>query len=111
MIDFQEIRTGERNDATVYATYSWARKLGQAVAGGLTGWALTWIGYVSTAGEHIIQTDQVLDWIYSIATLLPALLLLVSLLALIFWYPLSKKRVDENVATLAAKHESQSSHS
>ncbi|MGO2536875.1 MAG: MFS transporter [Brachybacterium tyrofermentans] len=111
VIDFQEIRTGERNDATVYATYSWARKLGQAVAGGLTGWALTWIGYVSTAGEHIIQTDQVLDGIYSLATLLPALLLLVSLLALIFWYPLSKKRVDENVATLAAKHESQSSHS
>lgn len=25
VIDHQEIRTGERNDATMYATYSWAR--------------------------------------------------------------------------------------
>ncbi|WP_193103225.1 MFS transporter [Brachybacterium sp. FME24] len=104
VIDYQEIRTGERNDATVYATYSWARKLGQAVAGGLTGWALGWIGYESTAGENIVQADQVLDGIYNLATLLPAALLLVSALALIFWYPLSKKRVDANIATLEQKH-------
>ncbi|WP_083713365.1 MFS transporter [Brachybacterium sp. P6-10-X1] len=107
VIDFQEVRTGERNDATVYATYSWARKLGQAAAGVLTGSALTAIGYESSAGEHIIQTDAVLNGIYNLATLLPALLLLVSLLALIFWYPLSKKRVEENVATLEAKHEAE----
>ncbi|WP_460465170.1 MFS transporter [Arthrobacter pigmenti] len=101
VIDFQEIRTGERNDATVYATYSWARKLGQAAAGGLAGWSLAWIGYVSGGAEQ----TQVLDGIYSLSTLLPAGLLLVSVLALAFWYPLSKKRVEENVAKLAAKHE------
>ena len=28
VIDYQEISTGERNDATVYGMYSWARKLG-----------------------------------------------------------------------------------
>lgn len=103
VIDLQEIRTGERNDATVYGMYSWARKLGQAIAGGLTGWALGWIGYVSGT-EGVTQTQEVLDGIYSLATLLPAVLLAVSVLALIFWYPLSKKRVDENVATLEAKH-------
>ncbi|MGP4977931.1 MFS transporter [Brachybacterium tyrofermentans] len=102
-IDFQEVRTGERNDATVYATYSWARKLGQAIAGGLTGWALGWIGYESVAGGTE-QSQGVLDGIYSLSTLVPAGLLLVSVLALAFWYPLSKKRVDENVATLEAKH-------
>lgn len=105
-IDFQEFRTGERNDATVYATYSWARKLGQAIAGGLTGWALTWIGYVSVAGGTE-QSDEVLDGVYSLSTLLPAALLLISVLALIFWYPLSKKRVNANVATLEAKHEAE----
>lgn len=103
VIDLQEIRTGERNDATVYGMYSWARKLGQAIAGGLTGWALGWIGYVSGT-EGVAQTQEVLDGIYSLATLLPAVLLAVSVLALIFWYPLSKKRVDENVATLETKH-------
>src|SRR5699024_1449370 len=73
VIDFQEIRTGERNDATVYATYSWARKLGQALAGGFSGWALGWIGYQSTTGEAIVQTESVLDGIYSLTTLVPAL--------------------------------------
>lgn len=104
VIDFQEIRTGERNDATVYATYSWARKLGQALAGGLSGWALGWIGYESAAGGGIQQPQSVLDGIYTLTTLVPALLLGASALILAFWYPLSKKRVDENVATLARKH-------
>lgn len=103
-IDLQEIRSGERNDATVYGMYSWARKLGQAIAGGLTGWALGWIGYQSGTGETVVQSQEVLDGIYNLATLLPAILLAVSLLALIFWYPLSKKRVDENVAILEKKH-------
>jgi len=101
VIDLQEIRTGERNDATVYGMYSWSRKLGQAIAGGLTGWALGWIGY--EAGG-VAQSESVLDGIYTLGTLVPAALLLVSLLALIFWYPLSKKRVDENVAFLEKKH-------
>ena len=77
--------------------YSWSRKLGQAIAGGLVGWALGWIGYQSGGVE---QSQSVLDGIY---TLVPALLL-VSLLALIFWYPLTKKRVDENVAILEERH-------
>lgn len=101
VIDLQEIRTGERNDATVYGMYSWSRKLGQAIAGGLVGWALGWIGYQSGGVE---QSQSVLDGIYTLGTLVPALLLLVSLLALVFWYPLTKKRVDENVATLEERH-------
>ncbi|HET8795728.1 MAG TPA: glycoside-pentoside-hexuronide (GPH):cation symporter [Arthrobacter sp.] len=104
VIDFQEIRTGERNDATVYAAYSWARKLGQAIAGGLSGWALGWIGYVSGGVD---QSQQVLDGIYSLATLLPAALLLASVLALAFWYPLSKKGVEKNVAILEDRHAAQ----
>ena len=35
---------------------------------------------------------------------LAVVLLLVSLLALVFWYPLTKKRVDENVAILEERH-------
>jgi GPH family glycoside/pentoside/hexuronide:cation symporter len=101
VIDLHEIRTGERNDATVYGMYSWSRKLGQAIAGGLVGWALGWIGYQSGGGE---QSRSVLDGIYTLGTLVPALLLLVSLLALVFWYPLSKKRVDENVTILEQRH-------
>lgn len=70
---------------------------------GLTGWALGWIGYQSGTG-NVVQTQQVLEGIYNLATLVPALLLIISVLALIFWYPLSKKRVDENVAILESRH-------
>lgn len=80
--------------------YSWSRKLGQAIAGGLVGWALGWIGYQSGGVE---QNQSVLDGIYTLGTLVPALLL-VSLLALVFWYPLTKKRVEENVAILEECH-------
>lgn len=108
VIDFQEIRTGERDDATVYATYSWARKLGQALAGGLVGWSLGWIGYRSAVGGHAVQqTGAVLDGIYTLTTLVPALLLLGSAICLVFWYPLGRNRVLENVAILEKKHEEQ----
>jgi GPH family glycoside/pentoside/hexuronide:cation symporter len=46
----------------------------------------------------------VLGGINALGTHVPALLLLASLLALVVWYPLSKKRVDENVAILAERH-------
>ena len=35
VIDYQEVCTGSRDDGTVYAVYSFARKLGQALAGGV----------------------------------------------------------------------------
>ena len=85
----------------MFGVYSWSRKLGQAIAGGLVEWALGWIGYQSGGVE---QSQSVLDGIYALGTLVPALLLLVSLLALVFWYPLTKKWVDENVAILEERH-------
>lgn len=108
VIDDAEVRTDERNDGTIYAIYSWARKLGQALAGGITGWALGWIGYQKSQGKDVVvQSQETLDgtWMYS--TLVPGLLLVTVALALQFLYPLSKKRVEENVATLAAKRQQQ----
>lgn len=100
VIDFHEVRTGERNDGTVYGMYSWARKLGQALAGGLSGWALGWIGYESTRGGGARQSAAVLDGIYALSTLVPALLLGLAGLILALWYSLSRRRVEENVALL-----------
>ncbi len=54
----RRLRTGSRDDGTVYAVYSFARKLGQALAGGVVGFALAAIGYVSSTG-HVVQTQPV----------------------------------------------------
>lgn len=102
VIDDVEVRTGKREDGTVYAVYSFARKVGQALAGGLGGYALGLIGYVSTAKT---QSAEVLSGLYKLATVVPGILFLCVALMLIFVYPLSKKKVEANVEYLRIKRE------
>lgn len=104
VIDYSEIKNGVREDGSVYALYSFARKLGQALAAGMSGWLLEAIGYNSKAIEQgVSQTQQVKDGIFTITTLVPALGFILLAVVLWFWYPLHKKQVDANVATLKAK--------
>lgn len=100
VIDNQEVKTGEREDGTIYAIYSFARKVGQAAAGGLGGFALAMTGFDESVQ---VQSQKVVDGIYNVATLYPGILYIAVGLTLIFIYPLSKKKVNENVAILKAK--------
>ena len=93
IIDDQEVKTGKREDGTIYAVYSFARKIGQALAGGLGGFALELIGYNSLVQ---VQTEAVRESIYSVSTLAPGIFYLAVGLSLILIYPLNKKRVEEN---------------
>lgn len=97
VIDDQEVRTNRREDGTVYAVYSFARKVGQALAGGIGGWALSLIGYESAAA---VQRGEVLDGLYTTATLIPAIGFLIVALLLWFVYPLNRKTVEKNVSIL-----------
>lgn len=101
VIDDQEVRTGKRDDGTIYAVCSFSRKLGQAIASALGGWSLGWIGYVE--GSLAGQTEAVRNGIYNIATLVPMILYLAVGVCLFVIYPLSKKKVAENTATLKAR--------
>lgn len=101
VIDDAEVRQGERSDGTFYSVYSFARKMGQAASSGLTGGLLTMVGY-STATAF---DTEVVNGIYNIACLVPAAGFLLMALALIFVYPLGKKKVDSNIAVLKAKRE------
>ena len=97
VIDDQEVVTGHREDGTVYAVYSFARKVGQALAGGVGGWALEIIGYESAAA---VQTGAVLNGLYATATIVPAIGFFVVAVMLWFIYPLNKTKVEENAAIL-----------
>lgn len=101
VIDYSEIKNGIREDGSIYAIYSFARKLGQAAASALTGALLTFIGYT----EATAFDTSVREGIFNISTLVPAAGLLVLALILWFWYPLHKKQVDKNIAILKEKHE------
>lgn len=100
IIDYNEILTGKRDDGTIYGVYSFARKIGQALAGGLGGFALTFIGYNSLAAT---QTEAVRGGIYTVATLFPGVCYVIVALILMFAYPLTKKAVNENAVKLAEK--------
>lgn len=102
VIDDQEVATGRREDGTVYAVYSFARKVGQALAGGVGGWALEIIGYESAA---TVQTGKVLEGLYATATIVPAVGFFAVAFMLWFVYPLNKAKVDENAAVLKRKRE------
>ncbi len=101
VIDEQEVKTGIRDDGTIYAVCSFARKIGQAIASAVGGWSLALIGYVE--GSVNGQSESVMRGIYNIATLVPTILYLCVGLALIFLYPLSKKKVLENTAILKSR--------
>lgn len=101
VIDYSEIRNGIREDGSVYALYSFARKLGQAASAGLSGALLTLIGYT----KETAFDPKVKEGIFNISTLVPAAGFLLLALVLWFWYPLHKKQVDANVETLRLKHE------
>ena len=104
VIDYSEIKNGIREDGAVYALYSFARKLGQAIAAGLSGWLLTAIGYDETAiTQGISQSKKVLEGIFNISTLVPAAGFVLLAVILWFWYPLHKKQVDKNVKILDDK--------
>ena len=105
VIDYSELKNGIREDGSVYALYSFARKLGQALAAGLSGWLLEAIGYNSeAAAQGLKQSESVLTGIFNISTLIPAVGFGLLALVLWFWYPLHKKQVDANVKALAEKH-------
>ncbi len=100
IIDNQFLKTGRREDGTIYAVYSFARKIGQALAGGLGGFALSYIGYSAKIPQ---QPQEVLESIYNFATGVPALACILIFLLLKYVYPLSKEKVDENASILEQK--------
>lgn len=93
-IDNHYLMTGERSDGTVYALYSFLKKLAGAVTGSIGAWALTFIGYNELA---VVQTEGVRQAIFNITMLIPGIFVVISFLTVTFMYPLNKKKVEENV--------------
>ena len=102
VIDDKEVQTMQRDDGTIYGVYSFARKVGQALAGGLGGFALSAIGYDSLAAA---QTNAVRAGIYGLATLFPAVIYAAASVIFVMLYPLSKRRIEENTRELKMRRQ------
>lgn len=94
-VDYHEWKTGQRTEGIVYSSYSFFRKLAQALAGFIPGVALGLIGYVPNAE----QTAGTLLGIKGLMFLVPAGLNLIAAVILIVVYNLTedlyKRIIDE----------------
>ncbi|KAF9115068.1 hypothetical protein BGX30_006413, partial [Mortierella sp. GBA39] len=102
VIDYHEFLTGLREDGTIYSIYSFARKVGQAIAGGLGGFAIAAVGYDAKLN---VQSPATLHGIYTLSTLVPAVILSAIFLIVAFLYPLNKTRTLQLAADLKKKKE------
>ena len=105
VIDDAEVKNGVREDGTIYSVYSFARKLGQALSSGVIGAALGAIGYTNAVASNPSDYPGILNAIFSMSCIIPAVGMALVAVALIFVYPLNKSRVDKNAATLKARRE------
>ena len=88
VIDYEETRTGKRNEATTYAIFTFMRKIGQALAA-FVPLLLSLINYNSDLG-YSGQSVETAVGIYNYATLIPFIIFLVMAILMLF-YPLNKK--------------------
>jgi len=94
-IDYNKVTYGLNDEATSYAFYSFMRKLGQTVATILINVPLLRIGYNGSELKTEGLSEAKLQSMYNSSVMIPAVLFLLVFLILRFWYPLSKKRVEE----------------
>lgn len=104
-IDYQDKLTGRREEGTSYAIFSFFRKMGQTVAGVGFNALLAYIGYVSVNNEsltvleslqkpffsNVVQSTDVNNGIYTLATLVPFIMYLIMALLMQFGYNIGKK--------------------
>lgn len=100
VIDYAEIKNGVREDGSIYAMYSFARKLGQAASAGVSGLLLTLVGY----SQETAFNKDVLERVFTVSTVVPAIGFAALSLILWIWYPLKRKAVIKNVEILKKKH-------
>lgn len=96
VIDDAEVKNGVREDGTIYSVYSFARKIGQALSSGMIGALLSVIGYSAATAFN----PEVVNGIFNMTCIIPAIGFVGIALVLMFLYPLSKNCVEANVLEL-----------
>ena len=101
-IDYQELKTGRREEGTVYAVYSLGRKIAQGFGAAVVLLMLGWVGFQEAGWDEALGVEipsvQTPDVANNIRLLIGGVYLvccLVQFIMLKFVYPLSKDKVEE----------------
>ncbi|MEM9680216.1 MAG: MFS transporter [Bacteroidota bacterium] len=92
VIDLDELNTGKRREGIFGAIYWWMVKFGFAIAGGLSGLILTYVGFDSTPGA--IQTEASITGLRLFFSGVPIFGTLVAI-AVMWNYSVSEQRANE----------------
>jgi GPH family glycoside/pentoside/hexuronide:cation symporter len=98
VIEYDEKMTGERREGIYYGLWAFLTKFTSALGIAVSGWALGLFGYV----PNVEQTAQALFGIRLFFSVVPSLVILVSLPFLI-WYPITRKSHSELLHELAER--------
>ena len=108
-VDEQEVQTGRREEASVYATYSLARKMAQGVGAGMISLLLSMIGYDTTQaqelGNRMVVSAATAQGMLDLSIILPLIGFVIVFLSFFFVYNLSKDKVESNIQFLNTKRE------
>ena len=99
-VHYHEWNSGERTEGVVYSSYSFFRKLAQALAGFIPGIALGIIGYV----PNVQQSAETLVGLKGLMFLVPAGLNILGLIILFFFYNLTEDLYKKIVADLKERN-------
>lgn len=95
-IDYQEVRTGRREEGTVYAIYSLGRKVAQGLGAAVVLLFMGWVGFVSAEeGITPTQTPEVANRIRVLIGGVQFVCCVAQFIFLTFIYNLDKKKVAE----------------
>jgi len=97
--DYSEYKNGRRATGLVFSAGTFAMKFGGGMAGFLTLMILNWYNY---DGEAAVKTSEMLEGIKLNMSIVPAVFVLVGVIALWF-YPLTSKKMKEIEAVLAER--------
>lgn len=81
VVDYGEWKTGVRLDGLTNSAVSFGMKVGAGLGSAVTGWGLAWAAY---NGQLASQTPETIEGIKTIFTIVPAVLIVVGLIALYF---------------------------
>lgn len=99
-VDYQEYKTGERNDGSIFSVYAFSRKLGGAIASTVGAAAVGWAGFNESLA---VQLPEFGANIRTIACALPFVATIVELIGIAFIFNLSTEQSDQISKELAAR--------
>lgn len=102
-VDQQEIITGKREEASVYATYSLARKVAQGVGASVIALFLGMVGY-NVDNVSVNTQPEIATGIFKLSIIFPLVGFVIIFITLLFMYNLNKNKVEHNTKILREIH-------